>query len=72
MTIADTGRNGICCTNGKGSYKIFVDGVEQKSGGEFGTSETTQIGDCSPTSAPTVGSNSSACASDESMVRVEL
>ena len=39
--IKDTHHDGICCDNGQGSYKVFVDGEEVATGGEFATFEAS-------------------------------
>uniref|UniRef100_A0A6U3P181 subtilisin n=1 Tax=Ditylum brightwellii TaxID=49249 RepID=A0A6U3P181_9STRA len=52
--ISDSYGDGICCTHGDGSYKIWVDDVEKGTGGDFGSTETIQFCDASPTSPTTV------------------
>jgi len=51
--ITDSYGDGICCSYGQGGYKIFVDGNEEVSGGEFGDAaqETFSVV-FSPTSPP--------------------
>ncbi len=41
FTIFDSFGDGICCEFGDGSYAVTYDGVEVASGGEFGSSETS-------------------------------
>lgn len=41
FTILDSYGDGICCAEGNGSYTISINGVTVKSGGSFGSSETT-------------------------------
>ena len=41
FTIFDSYGDGICCSEGNGSYTVIVDGVTVASGGSFGSSETT-------------------------------
>merc|ERR1711937_27006 len=62
FTINDTWGDGICCSYGSGSYKVYFDNVEKASGGEFGSAETKTFGNpscapldptASPTSSPT-------------------
>ena len=45
FTIFDEFGDGICCDYGKGSYAVFHEGVLACSGGEFGASETCEVGD---------------------------
>lgn len=44
--IADTFGDGICCSFGLGSYEVTFDGAVVASGGAFGSSESTQFGNC--------------------------
>ena len=56
FSILDTGGNGICCNSGQGSYKVFVDSIEEVSGdGQFGVNKIEHFGSCSAmtTSKPT-------------------
>ncbi len=39
FTIFDSYGDGICCGYGEGYYQVYVDGVLEAEGGEFGTSE---------------------------------
>mmetsp|Transcript_2733 Transcript_2733/g.6365 ORF Transcript_2733/g.6365 Transcript_2733/m.6365 type:complete len:131 (+) Transcript_2733:410-802(+) len=39
--IGDRFGDGVCCEKGTGSYKISVDGVVKKTGGDFEIKETT-------------------------------
>jgi len=41
--ISDLYGDGICCLFGNGSYKVWVDGVEKGTGGEFDSSETVPL-----------------------------
>jgi len=41
FTIYDSGGDGMCCSNGMGSYRIVVDGKQIKSGGSFTFAEQT-------------------------------
>ena len=43
FTINDTYGDGICCAYGQGSYSVLVNSVETISGGEFGSSESTNF-----------------------------
>jgi hypothetical protein len=53
FTMQDSWSDGICCDNGTGFYKIFYnDELVLESGGKFGSSETTIIGDSCPSSTP--------------------
>merc|ERR1711953_1486779 len=57
FTIKDSYGDGICCSYGQGSYEVFFDGDSVKSGGEFGSSESTDFAcnEPAPTApAPTV------------------
>jgi hypothetical protein len=47
FTINDSYGDGICCSYGQGFYQVKYNGVEEASGGEFDSSETTVIGECS-------------------------
>jgi len=46
FVIGDTYGDGLCCDQGTGGYVVFVDGVEQISGGDFSFSETKTFGSC--------------------------
>jgi len=53
--IEDTYGDGICCGYGQGEYKVFVNGVEVVSGGEFGETEEHDVpapDDAPPTPTP--------------------
>ena len=52
--MSDSYGDGICCQYGSGSYVVLYDGVQQASGGSFGASETTEIGEtaCLPEGSP--------------------
>jgi len=52
FTIYDSFGDGICCSNGQGSYEVTVDGSVVKSGGEFTFSETAQFCGGSTTPSP--------------------
>ena len=61
--INDSYGDGICCSYGNGSYTISDDGGVLASGGDFGSSETTEIcigggGGGGGTSCPTIDFNS--------------
>ncbi len=47
FTIYDTYGDGICCTYGNGSYRVYADGVQIASGGNFGNQERTDF-NCPP------------------------
>lgn len=60
VKLWDEGNDGICCSWGEGSYKLFVGDPEEgnllRSGGNYGASETFQFvieGDPPPTPSPT-------------------
>jgi hypothetical protein len=36
FTIYDTSGDGICCSYGNGSFSVWIDGIQQASGGNFG------------------------------------
>merc|ERR1712156_193979 len=72
FTINDSYGDGLCCSYGSGSYKVYFDNVEKASGGEFGSVETKTFGNpscapldptASPTSSPTSTPTSSPTAS---------
>ena len=44
FTIYDSYGDGICCSYGDGYYELLLNGILVGSGGEFGTDETTQVG----------------------------
>mmetsp|Transcript_1253 Transcript_1253/g.2742 ORF Transcript_1253/g.2742 Transcript_1253/m.2742 type:complete len:802 (+) Transcript_1253:241-2646(+) len=46
FTIADSWGDGICCSEGQGSYFLQYDGAVVASGGEFTSSESTTFGRC--------------------------
>ncbi|GFH59482.1 hypothetical protein CTEN210_15958 [Chaetoceros tenuissimus] len=55
FSIYDSYGDGICCTHGNGSYTFQIGSAIVKTGGEFGSQESTQFGICnnaSPTAAP--------------------
>ena len=41
--IYDTGGNGICCANGNGSYRIYLNGVEVASGANFSYTDVRDV-----------------------------
>eukprot|EP00804_Cyclotella_cryptica_P010703 CCRYP_005498-RC/>CCRYP_005498-RC protein AED:0.05 eAED:0.05 QI:373/0.81/0.91/1/0.54/0.58/12/4229/1098 len=53
FTILDSGGDGLCCSEGQGSYTISYDGVELMKGDAFYDYETTQFGLCGATETPT-------------------
>jgi len=53
FTIEDAWGDGICCGHGEGFYTLEYNGVEIKSGGSFGPSESTTFGSCSSSGPPT-------------------
>jgi hypothetical protein len=58
FTIEDSYDDGICCEEGEGFYNIFYnDKLIVESGGEFGSSETTIIGDLCSSSTPSMSSS---------------
>jgi hypothetical protein len=52
FTINDIWGDGICCSQGSGSYAVVVDGVTTLSGGSFGRSETKTFGSSCTVSPP--------------------
>jgi len=71
FSILDTGGNGICCNSGQGSYKVFVDSIEEVSGdGQFGVNKIEHFGSCSamttskPTNMLTAGPSNSLTSGD--------
>jgi len=42
----DYGGDGLCCSQGEGSYVVWLDGNEVASGGEFRWYEEVRVGDC--------------------------
>ena len=54
FTIYDSYGDGLCCSYGEGSYKVYVDHQLIHSGGEFTYSETTSFGEeeCTPQPTP--------------------
>ncbi|GFH49871.1 hypothetical protein CTEN210_06347 [Chaetoceros tenuissimus] len=62
FSMYDSYGDGICCAYGNGSYSFQVGSTVVKTGGEFGSQESTQFGICSnvsPTAAPTKAPTSS-------------
>ena len=55
FTIYDSYDDGICCVYGIGEYSVIFDGNVLATGGEFTTSESTELSVCPapPTQAPT-------------------
>lgn len=53
FTIHDTGGDGICCDHGGGSYEVKFDGKVVKNGAAFYDFESTEVGRCGDTIAPT-------------------
>jgi trypsin len=43
LTVFDSYGDGMCCSHGNGGWKLLVDGVEVRSGGEFADSESASI-----------------------------
>lgn len=39
----DSGNNGICCTNGSGSYRLYLNGIQVAQGGQFGALDIRDI-----------------------------
>lgn len=52
FTIHDAGGDGICCDHGEGSYEVYFDGKQLKSGGAYYDDETTEFGMCGESVAP--------------------
>lgn len=52
FTISDSYGDGICCSEGDGSYMLVLDGATIREGGDFGDSEVTQIPAAGPTTTP--------------------
>ena len=42
FTMEDSGKDGMCCGYGSGSFAVIYDGTEVASGGEFGRRVTTK------------------------------
>lgn len=53
FTILDSGGDGLCCSEGHGSYTISYDGKELKTGDAYYDFETTPFGLCGATETPT-------------------
>ncbi|MBU0617029.1 MAG: hypothetical protein KKI02_04880 [Planctomycetes bacterium] len=52
FTIYDTYGDGICCMYGEGWYELVLNGAVVGYGGEFGDSETVQVGSSCPDPCP--------------------
>jgi len=53
FTISDSYGDGICCGYGQGWYRVEHGGDEVATGGEFGSSESSEaFGSCNPTAPP--------------------
>merc|ERR1712194_214447 len=58
--MRDTFNDGICCSNGEGSYSVTYDGTVRASGGEYQSLDASTCGSCSsvvppgPTKDPTL------------------
>jgi len=52
--IFDSHGDGLCCGFGRGSYQVWVDGVEKGSGGSFGSSDIVSLCSTMPTPSPTL------------------
>eukprot|EP00581_Thalassiosira_minuscula_P030629 CAMPEP_0183780738 /NCGR_PEP_ID=MMETSP0739-20130205/57052_1 /TAXON_ID=385413 /ORGANISM="Thalassiosira miniscula, Strain CCMP1093" /LENGTH=135 /DNA_ID=CAMNT_0026023769 /DNA_START=15 /DNA_END=422 /DNA_ORIENTATION=- len=52
FVIKDAWEDGMCCSQGDGSYALYVNGTFVKSGGEFGSSENVTIGGNCQSSMP--------------------
>jgi hypothetical protein len=48
FVIVDSEGDGVCCTEGNGSFELFVDGVSVLSGGDFGDTTGAPFGNCPP------------------------
>lgn len=59
--IFDTNGDGICCSNGNGSYLVLVNGEEVASGGKFKYYDKVLIGNCG-----------TACPEGKELFRVEM
>ena len=59
--IFDTNGDGICCSNGNGSYSVWVNGEEVASGGKFKYYDKVLIGNCE-----------TACPEGKELFRVEM
>jgi len=44
--INDGWGDGICCGQGNGYYRVYIDNSLEVSGGQFGKEETKTFGDC--------------------------
>jgi hypothetical protein len=58
FTIHDSASDGMCCGYGIGHYTVLLDEVIVKNGGEFGRTETTNVGEEASTSPSTAPSTS--------------
>jgi len=48
FTINDDAGDGICCSNGKGAYSLFIDDeILVNGGGDFGSQDMVSFGECS-------------------------
>ena len=75
FSIIDSYGDGICCAYGNGSYTLQVGSTVVKTGGEFGSQESTPFGICNnvlPTSAPTNSPTSSPTASPTTCDTVQV
>jgi len=55
FTIFDSFGDGICCSWGQGEYTVVKNGVEEVTGGDFDSQDSTTFGSCGPTPAPSSG-----------------
>ena len=60
LLYKDTGGDGLCCTDGSGSYKVSWDGESLKEGAAFYESETTPFGGCGESEQPTASPSEAA------------
>jgi len=58
FTIEDAWGDGVCCSSGSGSYKVYKDNTLVASGGEFGFTQTTSFGGCDTASSDALASAS--------------
>ncbi|GFH49885.1 hypothetical protein CTEN210_06361 [Chaetoceros tenuissimus] len=75
FTIIDSYGDGICCAYGNGSYTLQVGSTVVKTGGEFGSQESTPFRICnnvSPTAVPTKALTSSPTASPTTCDSVQV